>query len=921
MANLLESETTIAIILGASDWTRAGLGKARSFHKSAAYLLQYLLCNRPSGLALNPDLVLSLFDDSAAASTQLVRIKEFVREIVLDRRESQQPITDILIYYIGHGTCDDGGVLHLLVRNTDNGIEAQSSISTPDLAKVLKVAAPQQRRICIFDCCFSEAAVDSLAAMGPLDEAVTKVGALNMVADSPSPQRGTMLLCSCPRGSSSIGVPNAERTLFTGALLQVLQQGSSTPHAMLSFSELKEDIYEVMLRQHSGPMVPRPALHQPNQQDGDLTRLPAFPNVREVKFRAERLEKEREVAEAKRQEEELLAAEAKRQEEERLAVEAKRREDERLAAEAKRQEDERLAAEAKRQEDERLAAEAKRQEDERLAAEAKRREDERLAAEAKRQEDERLAAEAKRQEDERLAAEAKRQEDERLAAEAKRQEDERLAAEAKRQEEERLAAEARRQEDERLAAEAKRQEEERLTAEARRQEDERLAAEARRQEDERLAAEAKRQEDEQLVSDGGQIIGKVPGGDTSRDHRFLIFSIFVFGVIAVVALIFVKFFYVVRYPVANEQVEGGSAYLSPFVGVTDEPPEPTHSQIEKLEGLAREGCVFFTVSDRGGVRQRFVNKSIDSIQMSNIERASKAANAVIGFSPGWGRAPMESAQSFARQFNIKNYSLQVMQGETKSVGAYHCLAKISAGPAVVLADAAPDASLETKQPMTPAAASVEQVAQKPMPNVASNKPWSGFFAGITGCGVDDAEIGSASKFLTNQGFVMPDPVVRTNIRHNRMAKSSMILYYDDTLLDRISDLSKELSMVLGTTIDFVKGKSSYDKGQIIVHLIGGGCTVPSNPYDYWKEQFYFPMKKGLSALAVGRFKVKDEAEAYKELLAMQDDSKYLTVMRMGPEDRAVYVVTYGVGLTDDQVRRLNKILLDQSITAEQWTSH
>jgi len=433
MANLLESETTIAIVLGASDWTRAGLGRAKSFHKSAAYFHRYLYGQRPYGLALHPDLVLSLFDDGAPAASQLEHIKDFVRDIVLDRKASQYPIADILIYYIGHGTCDDGGTLHLMVRHTVNGIEAQSSISTPDLARVLKVSAPQQRRVCIFDCCFSEAALDAFGAMGPLDETVTKIGALNLVADSPNPQRGTMLFCSSSRSSSSIGLPDAERTLFTGALLQVLQQGKDFNNPMLSFFDLKDEVYEVMLRQHTGSAVPRPALHQPNQQDGDLTRLPAFPNVREMtKPVAEtpvnqlvegRLPEEvRAAADPRRQEEELAAAELQRQEEERAAAELRRHVEERALAESIRQEKQALA-ELQLLKQKRTAADNQRREEQLAKAEAIRREVERAEAKFQRLEDERAAAEAQRLEAEQAAAEVQRLEGTQAAAEIKRNTD------------------------------------------------------------------------------------------------------------------------------------------------------------------------------------------------------------------------------------------------------------------------------------------------------------------------------------------------------------------------------------------------------------------------------------------------------------------------------------------------------------------
>jgi hypothetical protein len=39
------------------------------------------------------------------------------------------------------------------------------------------------------------------------------------------PQRGSLLLCSSPVGEVSMGAPKAERTLFTGALLDVLITG------------------------------------------------------------------------------------------------------------------------------------------------------------------------------------------------------------------------------------------------------------------------------------------------------------------------------------------------------------------------------------------------------------------------------------------------------------------------------------------------------------------------------------------------------------------------------------------------------------------------------------------------------------------------------------------------------------------------
>jgi hypothetical protein len=306
MPRLLNPTGTVAIILGAYDWTKSGLVSAPSFRRSAAQLHRYLLTLAPYGLGLQPDLILNLFDDPSPAGAQLVRIRDTVRSFVRESREGEHPITDVLIYYVGHGSVDDRGHLHLLVKDSSEGIEQQSSIAAPDLAQVLRVAAPQQRRLVVLDCCFSEAATAAFGGMGTLNEAVAATALRDLEPGVPSPERGTLLLCSSPRRRVSIGLPNAALTLFTGTMLSVLREGSPSRRGeMLSFSDLRDDIYDRMLREYEGD-APRPALHQPDQQAGDLTRIPAFPNAASALRMAE---EESQVAEARRVKEELAAAE------------------------------------------------------------------------------------------------------------------------------------------------------------------------------------------------------------------------------------------------------------------------------------------------------------------------------------------------------------------------------------------------------------------------------------------------------------------------------------------------------------------------------------------------------------------------------------------------------------------------------------
>jgi hypothetical protein len=193
-----------------------------------------------------------------------------------DRQKAGCPLTDILVYYIGHGITDDHGQLSLLVRRSHRGLEAESGIKASDLARTLRLAAPLQRRLIVLDCCFSEAAAKSFVGMsGDLNVQVAATAAKSLGEEVP--ERGTILLCSSPVGEISIGAPNAERTLFTGAALDVLMLGVPGKPPILSFADLRDAAFERMVQAFGG-RAPRPALHQVNAAKGDLTRLPVFPN-------------------------------------------------------------------------------------------------------------------------------------------------------------------------------------------------------------------------------------------------------------------------------------------------------------------------------------------------------------------------------------------------------------------------------------------------------------------------------------------------------------------------------------------------------------------------------------------------------------------------------------------------------------------
>jgi hypothetical protein len=130
--------------------------------------------------------VLDLFDDITGAGEQLTRVRDTLDIKLRQRRDEGRPVTDLLVYYIGHGHTDDQGHLSMLVRRSSRGLEAETGIRAPDLERTLRLAAPQQRRCIILDCCFSEAAARAFIGMaGDLTQRVAATVAKDLRDDHP----------------------------------------------------------------------------------------------------------------------------------------------------------------------------------------------------------------------------------------------------------------------------------------------------------------------------------------------------------------------------------------------------------------------------------------------------------------------------------------------------------------------------------------------------------------------------------------------------------------------------------------------------------------------------------------------------------------------------------------------------------------
>lgn len=280
---LLNSKTTVAVVLGASEWASAELGVQSSFARSAEEVTKYL--SSKSGLNLPATSILNLFDNENPGALQLSALKKWLGS----KLKGDAALKNVVVYFIGHGETDRFGHLSMLVRASD-GQGQELNISAPHLAEVLNRHAPQHRRFVILDCCFSQAAALAFTGMShSLDQAVAAVANLDLGEEdldvAPGDvSSGTILLCSSSVAEVSLAPRTHSLTLFSGALIHVLTCGISraisTPDARpstISLADLRLACNKRMLKIF-GPRAPQPVLTQTNAKFGDLSLSPLFPN-------------------------------------------------------------------------------------------------------------------------------------------------------------------------------------------------------------------------------------------------------------------------------------------------------------------------------------------------------------------------------------------------------------------------------------------------------------------------------------------------------------------------------------------------------------------------------------------------------------------------------------------------------------------
>jgi hypothetical protein len=260
----------LVVTLGASAWPRVEKNYVShvAFANSARRLRKYFLSDK--GLRVSRENVLDLFDSPLSSINQVDQISDFVERRLRSLGSMDSSGVLVFVTYVGHGAFFHGDEYCLLLSDTHDPDRESTSLRLATLARVLSSAAPKSSRFIILDSCFAGAAVQYFQSNLVQVERVSIDKALVGPA-----RRGVALLCAASAHAPARLSSDKSETMFTRALVDVLEQGHPSAADLLTPAEVCQYARE---RLQGVKDAPRPEAHAPDQRESDLTQVRVFPN-------------------------------------------------------------------------------------------------------------------------------------------------------------------------------------------------------------------------------------------------------------------------------------------------------------------------------------------------------------------------------------------------------------------------------------------------------------------------------------------------------------------------------------------------------------------------------------------------------------------------------------------------------------------
>jgi hypothetical protein len=263
-------KTTLAIILGASEFPRADLDPLIAAANSARDFNLYLRSDK--GLNIPPENLLFLFDTEYPPNEIDNHISQFLQNRQETIKAEGSAARDLIFYYVGHGGFTGGDQEYFLaLRTTTATREGPSSLRMVDLAGTLSNDARNLRKYLILDCCFSASAYKFFQQSDPVE-------AVRRKTLESFPKKGTALLCSSSSSKVSLTPKAADYTMFSGMLLNILRRGDPKKDSAFSLQEIGAEILDGLKIEFESVAV-RPKVISPDEREGDIADIPLFPNA------------------------------------------------------------------------------------------------------------------------------------------------------------------------------------------------------------------------------------------------------------------------------------------------------------------------------------------------------------------------------------------------------------------------------------------------------------------------------------------------------------------------------------------------------------------------------------------------------------------------------------------------------------------
>ncbi len=261
------SDSTLVIILGASKYSDSDFFKpADAFAKMAAKIEAYFVSAEAYGLANRARQLLVLFDDERQPNEHLSAIEDFIRAGCV----GANPATDLIVWYVGHGTFDHKEHYCLTLRHTRDSTRGSSSIRMIDFAYLLRQTAADIRTYFILDACYSGRAPSDF--MGGQD------ARLRAALEEELPVSCVVAFCSAPANMRSHFDSKSGTTVFSGLLLDFLLKGDQFGGTAFHLEYVHGRVTEQIMRHKEEEKRVRPVLHNPKSDGGMVSRVPIFPN-------------------------------------------------------------------------------------------------------------------------------------------------------------------------------------------------------------------------------------------------------------------------------------------------------------------------------------------------------------------------------------------------------------------------------------------------------------------------------------------------------------------------------------------------------------------------------------------------------------------------------------------------------------------